>query len=233
MKFIEFHFADFIHMDKINTFDMTLKPTCEPFYAFDKAITTELDTILVKLIDDFKDYQLKLKQLEKKTAAIFDEKIKILSNKEDATYEELQALRAALQEKDQQVTTIYDRRNHFFRELNTLFEKTHKTIAFDKSNALVFYRKNNKQIKLYELSAGEKQILVILLKVILQENRPYILLLDEPEISLYLAWQTKLIEIIKTFNPYCQLIIITHAPAIFEEKWQDKVTQMEAIMTRV
>jgi predicted ATPase len=51
----------------------------------------------------------------------------------------------------------------------------------------ILFLKNGKTITPYRLSAGEKQILIILLKVILQENQPSILLMDEPELSLHLA----------------------------------------------
>jgi len=63
----------------------------------------------------------------------------------------------------------------------------------------------------------------------LQEEQPFMLLLDEPEISLHLNWQFKLIETIQELNPNCQLIIATHSPAIFGEGWEDKVVDIEKL----
>ncbi len=71
--------------------------------------------------------------------------------------------------------------------------------------------------------------MIILLKVILQENQPSILLMDEPELSLHLAWQLKLIDMIQRINENCQLIIATHAPGVLNKGWRDKITKMENI----
>jgi len=91
--------------------------------------------------------------------------------------------------------------------------------------------KNNQMLTHAQLSAGEKQILIILLKVILQENEPAILLMDEPELSLHLPWQFKLIELIQRLNKQCQIIIATHAPCIFSKGWRDKIIKMEDIVS--
>ena len=63
-----------------------------------------------------------------------------------------------------------------------------------------------------QLSSGEKQILLILTTVFLQEEKPNVLLMDEPEISLHIGWQDKLIEKLRLLNPQCQLILTTHSP---------------------
>jgi predicted ATPase len=68
--------------------------------------------------------------------------------------------------------------------------------------------------------------LLILLTVIVQEEKPSVLLLDEPEISLHILWQHELIEIIRTLNPNCQIIIATHSLSLFTKKWRDKVSFM-------
>jgi predicted ATPase len=210
-------------IDKISTFDVSPKRIEQS-----EKIATELDILLEQLIDDFKGYQLKLRNLEREETSILDEKIKELSFKDSATAEELQELRTALRHKEKKVTEIYQQKNQFLLELNSLFEGTHKVVDFDKNNSLIFL-KNGKTITPYRLSAGEKQILIILLKVILQENQPAILLMDEPELSLHLAWQLKLIDTIQRINENCQLIIATHAPGILNKGWRDKITKMENI----
>jgi predicted ATP-dependent endonuclease of OLD family len=59
------------------------------------------------------------------------------------------------------------------------------------------------------------------------EEEQYILLMDEPEISLHIGWQQRLIDIIRELNPNCQLIIATHSPSIFGEGWGDKLFFVE------
>ncbi|MOA51157.1 hypothetical protein D3C78_1742670 [compost metagenome] len=41
-------------------------------------------------------------------------------------------------------------------------------------------------------------------------------MIDEPEISLHLDWQSKLIAILARFVPDAQIIVATHSPAIAE-----------------
>ena len=79
------------------------------------------------------------------------------------------------------------------------------------------------------LSSGEKQILVILLTALVQENRPGVMLMDEPEISLHIEWQQRLITLVRTLNPNTQIILCTHSRAIIMDGWMDAVTEIEDI----
>ena len=83
----------------------------------------------------------------------------------------------------------------------------------------------------YQLSSGEKQIIVILLTVLVQDNKPAILFMDEPEISLHIDWQRKLIQYIKELNPNVQIILATHSPGIILEGWADKVFEVSDLIT--
>lgn len=78
-------------------------------------------------------------------------------------------------------------------------------------------------IQLEQLSSGEKQILLILTSVFLQEEKPNVLLMDEPEISLHISWQDRLIDLLRQLNPQCQIILTTHSPNIFANGWEDKI----------
>lgn len=135
--------------------------------------------------------------------------------------------------------TIQQRIDNFFLLINSLFEETGKEIMIDpQNNILVFSIKGTEKyisangkyhttgadyIQLDQLSSGEKQILLILTTVFLQEEKPNVLLMDEPEISLHISWQDRLIEIIRKLNPNCQLILTTHSPNIFANGWEDKI----------
>jgi predicted ATP-dependent endonuclease of OLD family len=81
------------------------------------------------------------------------------------------------------------------------------------------------------LSSGEKQMLVIMLTALVQENSHCVMLMDEPEISLHIEWQQQLIGLIRTLNPNAQIILCTHSPAIIMNGWADAVTEMEDITT--
>ena len=135
---------------------------------------------------------------------------------------------------------IQKRIGTFFKLVNTLFEETGKEITIDpQNNTLVFSIRetegkhlagnastvdnSGRKIQLDQLSSGEKQMLLILTTVFLQEEKPNVLLMDEPEISLHISWQDRLIEWIRTLNPYCQVILTTHSPNIFANGWEDKI----------
>lgn len=111
--------------------------------------------------------------------------------------------------------------------IDELFAPTAKTIIRD-SNEILFSQ-YGEIIQPYMLSSGEKQMLVILLTALVQENRPGVMLMDEPEISLHIEWQQRLITLVRTMNPNIQIILCTHSPAIVMDGWMDAVTEISDI----
>ena len=111
---------------------------------------------------------------------------------------------------------------------NSMFAETGKTISISKDSELVF-NQDGTILKIDDLSSGERQLLLLLVSVFLQDNQPSILLADEPEVSLHISWQQFLIDNLRRLNPNCQLIIATHSPSIISRGWGDKVVQMTSI----
>jgi len=83
----------------------------------------------------------------------------------------------------------------------------------------------------YQLSSGEKQMLAILLTVLVEDNQPYVLFMDEPEVSLHIEWQKRLIDLCVELNPNVQIILTTHSPAVVMNGWIDSVTEVSDITT--
>ena len=81
----------------------------------------------------------------------------------------------------------------------------------------------------YQLSSGEKQLLIILLTVLVEDDQPYVLFMDEPEVSLHIEWQKRLIDLVMELNPHVQLIMTTHSPAVIMNGWMDAVTEVTDI----
>ena len=70
---------------------------------------------------------------------------------------------------------------------------------------------------------------MILLTVLVQDNSHCVLFMDEPEISLHVEWQQKLITLIRQLNPNVQIILTTHSPAMIMNGWMDAVTEVTDI----
>jgi len=96
-------------------------------------------------------------------------------------------------------------------------------------NKLKIKNKNEENVLLTNLSSGEKQLLILLLETLLQKHRNTIYIIDEPELSLHIAWQRALVNGILKLNPNIQLIIATHSPEIVSN-YKDNIIRMERIV---
>jgi predicted ATPase len=130
----------------------------------------------------------------------------------------------------QELDKINERKNLFISLVNECFAETGKELSND-STKLVFLKDNAIGIYPKELSSGEKQLLIILLTVLLERGEEYVLMLDEPEISMHISWQYQLIDMILQLNPNVQILLTTHSPMIFSDGWGDKAIYMEDITT--
>ncbi len=72
-------------------------------------------------------------------------------------------------------------------------------------------------VPLSQLSSGEKQVVSILARLYLYNKRNFILI-DEPELSLSLDWQRKIVPDMVNSGSVAQLLAITHSPFIFENE---------------
>lgn len=132
-------------------------------------------------------------------------------------------------EQRSQAPTLSLPKRKFQDMIDNLFSYTGKTID-RKSNDIVFYQ-NGERLSPYRLSSGEKQMVLILLTVLVREGEHSVLFMDEPEASLHIEWQQKLIGMIRELNPDLQLILTTHSPAVIMEGWLDAVTEVSDIST--
>ncbi len=128
-------------------------------------------------------------------------------------------------------TKVSEPKRKFQRLIDDLFSYTKKKID-RKSNEIIFYQ-GRERLTPYQLSAGEKHVLVILLTVLVREGEHSVLFMDEPEASLHIEWQQRLISMIRELNPNMQLILTTHSPAVIMDGWMDAVTEVSEIATEL
>ena len=115
--------------------------------------------------------------------------------------------------------------------INGLFQETEKHIVIEGNKFNIVSK--GQILPIDSLSSGEKQILLIMLRVFLLEGKESYVLLDEPENSLDISWQYKLIDTLTKLNPNAQFFITTHSPSIFGAGWGDKIIYMEDVATPV
>jgi len=96
----------------------------------------------------------------------------------------------------------------------------YKRIIYDEVNVeiSILQTRDNSPIELKNLSSGEKQIISLFSKIYLESSEDFILLFDEPELSLSLEWQRMLLpDILKSGK--CKLLLAaTHSPFIFDNE---------------
>lgn len=73
----------------------------------------------------------------------------------------------------------------------------------------------NRRISLDALSSGEKQMISLFARLYLYQGKK-IILIDEPELSLSLDWQRKILMDVLRAPSCVQVIAITHSPFVFE-----------------
>lgn len=93
-----------------------------------------------------------------------------------------------------------------------------KFLKFDKAKFSVSIYNSivNENLNWNSLSSGEKQVVSIFSKLLLEEQKDNLIIIDEPELSLSIEWQRKFLPDIVKADSCKQLIAITHSPFIFD-----------------
>lgn len=73
-------------------------------------------------------------------------------------------------------------------------------------------------LKLQDLSSGEKQIVSLFSRLLLSESGPFYVLIDEPELSLSVEWQRRFLLDISNAPTCTGLIAVTHSPFVFDNQ---------------
>ena len=199
--------ATYIPYDVIRSYDRPLIMGDFTARMADKNVKSELDWQLYLLQRRYLDYQVN----------IGNKMIELLAGNDE--------------EERKRAATLSLAKKRFQDQIDELFSYTRKKID-RRRNDIAFYQ-DGELLLPYKLSSGEKQMLVILLTVLVQDNEHYVLFMDEPEASLHNEWQQKLIAMIRELNPNVQIILTTHSPALIMEGWLDAVTEVTDITTNV
>ncbi|RRD00342.1 AAA family ATPase [Prevotella sp. OH937_COT-195] len=192
--------ATHIRVDVIRSFDRPVL-NVDMTNHMDTCLLTELDWQLYKLQRKYLDYQV---------------------NIGNRIIESLQRGDA------QEAHAISEPKKKFQDLIDDLFRDTGKTIVRNENE--IRFSQIGETLVPYQLSSGEKQMLAILITVLVEDRQPYVLFMDEPEVSLHVDWQERLINIILEMNPNVQIILTTHSPAVIMNGWMGHVTEVSDIL---
>lgn len=197
--------ADSVDFDVVRSFDRPLLSADFLNKMADTILQSELDFYLYQLQRRYLDYQVNLS----------NRMVELFTRQDpDAT---------------RKVQEIAQEKIHFQDIVDDLFKDTGKTIVRDRNE--IYFHSLGEVIEPYKLSSGEKQMIIILLTVLVQNHRPSVLFMDEPEVSLHVEWQERLIALVRDLNPNCQVILTTHSPAVIMNGWSDCVTDVDDIIS--
>jgi len=130
---------------------------------------------------------------------------------------------------EQKTKELYSHANSFLELLSKFIMG--KEFRIDGSGKLAIYRVagSEARIPVEKLSSGEKQLIILFVEALLQRQRPYVFLADEPELSLHIEWQRNIIPAIRELNPNAQIIVATHSPEV-AGKYKKDIINMGSIL---
>lgn len=195
--------ATYIHFDVIRSFDRPLINSALLEKIGNQHVKTELDWQLYQLQRRYLDYQVNI------------------GNRIISVLQEGGADAAA------KAQAVSEPKKKFQDLIDDLFSDTGKKIIRTENE--IRFSQIGETLYPYQLSSGEKQMLAILLTVLIEDNKPYVLFMDEPEVSLHVEWQKRLIDLILDLNENVQIILTTHSPAVVMNGWIDNITEVSDI----
>ena len=133
-----------------------------------------------------------------------------------ALYVYLSDVESKLQVFDQLLNAL----NLFSKILNSR-KFVNKQVAISKKFGLKFTTNDGVQLLLSELSSGEQHEVVLLFDLLFQTVPNTLILIDEPEMSLHVAWQHEFLPELRKIIELrgVTVIVSTHSPQIIGNDW--------------
>jgi len=102
-----------------------------------------------------------------------------------------------------------------------------KKIIVNEDCGFKFITDEGDELALKALSSGEQHEVVLLYELLFQTRNNVLVLIDEPEISLHVAWQLSFVEDLHNISKLMNIdiMIATHSPQIINDRW-DLVTDL-------
>ncbi|MEL4897668.1 AAA family ATPase [Crocosphaera sp. Alani8] len=137
--------------------------------------------------------------------------------------------------KLQDKTTALDETIKSFVNVCNKYLNPSKQIIYNESAAEIYIEqtRNNENIELSNLSSGEKQIISLFSKVYIEAKEDFILIIDEPELSISVEWQQMLLPDIMKSGKCKRLIAATHSPFISKNELEPYARSLNEFVTEI
>ncbi len=130
-------------------------------------------------------------------------------------------------EKKLSVFTEVSRKIELLRRIiNKKFSYSYKEMSFNKETGFVFSTNhptslNQKSLSPTDLSSGEQHELVLLYELLFKVEPNSLVLIDEPELSLHVGWQSQFLQDLEEITKLADLDVLmaTHSPDIIQDRW--------------
>ncbi len=209
-------------------------------------ISQQLDTTfpvrLIKKDSDFivlsaDDLKVQLKHLQNKRAILA--KYNLLSSEQhlpdvyvfdEITDADTKVLTLYVEDTKQKLEA-YDQLLQKIEIFSSILNKkrlSFKRIDIDPDKGFMFETDKGRPLKLTQLSSGEQHQVVLLYELIFKTQEDVLVLIDEPEISLHVAWQKDFLDDLKSIIDIQNMVVVvaTHSPQIINSQW-DLVVDLE------
>lgn len=107
------------------------------------------------------------------------------------------------------------------RIINNRYAYSFKSLRVDKSQGFVFETQSGATLSAEALSSGEQHELVLFYELLFRVKPNSLILIDEPEISLHIAWQQEFLRDLAEISTLSNIdvVIATHSADIIYDKW--------------
>jgi len=184
---------------------------------------------LVKATHSLSDQDLhrRLEQLEQKRKSLIS--VGLLEPQPDGL-----EIQPEINEKTQSVLSVYiedtERKLQVFdnlaakiNALRTIINKRfqYKQMSVSKEEGFTFSTFDGNKLRSSDLSSGEQHELVLLYELLFKVKPNSLVLIDEPEISLHIAWQVEYLKDLREIIELSQfdVLMATHSPDIISDRW--------------
>ncbi|MXW02278.1 MAG: AAA family ATPase [Holophagales bacterium] len=125
------------------------------------------------------------------------------------------------EDRKRKLDALGDLANRVETLLSSVNEKyRNKTLRADREKGLVATSKLGEELRLEALSSGEQHELLLHYDLLFRVTQDTIVLVDEPELSLHVAWQKRFLDDLLRFSEISSFdaVVATHSPFIVGER---------------